>query len=43
MGFTMSMVAPKQRKHLCADALFRLVQKSFATIPDHRCADAGIS
>ena len=39
----MSMVAPKQRKHLCADALFRLVQKSFATIPDHRCADAGIS
>src|SRR6267143_5923594 len=43
MEFTMSMVAPKQRKHLCADALFRLVQKSFATIPDHRCDDAGIS
>src|SRR5882724_12663714 len=43
MGFTMSMVAPKQRKHLCADALFRLVQKSFATIPDHRCDDAGIA
>jgi hypothetical protein len=39
----MSMVAPKQRKHLCADALFRLGQKSFATIPDHRCDDAGIS
>ena len=43
MGFTMSMVAPKQRKHLCADALFRLVQNSFANIPDHRCDDAGIS
>ena len=43
MGFTMSIVAPKPRKHLCADALFRLVRKSFATIPDHRCDDAGIS
>src|SRR6266446_609191 len=43
MEFTMSMVAPKQRKHLGADALFRLVQKSFANIPDHRCDDAGIS
>ena len=39
----MSTVAPKQRKHLCADALFRLVQNSFANIPDHRCDDAGIS
>src|SRR5216683_72167 len=43
MEFTMSMVAPKQRKHLGADALFRLVHKSFANIPDHRCDDAGIS
>ena len=39
----MSMVAPKQRKHLCADALFRLLHKSFANIPDHRCNDAGIA
>ena len=39
----MSMVAPKQRKHLGADALFRLVHNSFANIPDHRCDDAGIS
>jgi len=39
----MSMVAPKQRKHLCADALFRLLHKSFANIPDHRCNDAGIT
>ena len=43
MGFAMSIVAPKQRKHLCADALFRLVHNSFANIPDHRCDDAGIS
>jgi hypothetical protein len=43
MGFTLSMVAPKQRKHLCADALFRLVHNSFANIPDHRCDDAGIA
>jgi hypothetical protein len=39
----MSRVAPKQRKHLCADALFRLVHQSFATIPDHRGDDAGIA
>jgi hypothetical protein len=43
MGFTLSMVAPKPRKHLCADALFRLVQHSFANIADHRGDDAGIS
>ena len=39
----MSIVAPKQRKHLCADALFGLVHNSFATIPDRRGDDAGIS
>lgn len=39
----MSIVAPKQRKYLCADALFGFVQNSFANIPDHRCDDAGIS
>jgi hypothetical protein len=30
----MSMVAPKGRKHLCADALFRLLHEHFATIAD---------
>ena len=30
----MSMVAPKERKHLSADALFRLVRSGFAAIPD---------
>ena len=43
MGFTLSLGTPKQRKHLCADALFRLRQHSFANIPDHRCDDAGLS
>jgi hypothetical protein len=28
----MSMVAPKGRKHLCADSLFRLLHENFATI-----------
>ena len=32
----MAIVAPKARKHLSADALFRLVRSGFATIPDHR-------
>ncbi len=39
----MSSVAPKERKHLSADALFRLVRSGFDTIPDHRSLDAGIS
>src|SRR5215470_6046023 len=39
----MSIVAPKGRKHLSADALFRLVRNSFAGIPDHRPDDTGIS
>ncbi len=43
MGFAMSIVAPKERKHLSADALFRLVRSGFANLPDHRCADAEIS
>jgi Transposase DDE domain len=30
----MSMVAPKGRKYLCADALFRLLHENFATIAD---------
>src|SRR5215510_215558 len=39
----MSIVAPKGRKHLSADALFRLVRNGFAGIPDHRTDDTGIS
>ena len=39
----MSIVALKGRKHLSADALFRLVQNGFDTIPDHRLADTEIS
>src|SRR5260221_7569563 len=43
MGFPMSMVAPKARKHLSADALFHLVQSGFATIPDPRGKDGDIA
>jgi len=39
----MSMVAPKGRKHLSADALFRLVRNGFASILDDRTEDRGIS
>ena len=39
----MSMVAPKGRKHLSADALFRLVRSGFANIPDQHCDDVDIS
>ena len=39
----MSIVAPKGRKHLSADALFRLIQSGFDNIPDHRLTDAEIS
>ena len=31
MGFSVSIVAPQGRKHLSADALFRLVQSGFAS------------
>jgi len=34
----MAIIAPKGRKHLSADALFRLVRSGFANIPDH-CSD----
>ena len=43
MGFAMFIVAPKGRKHLSADALFRLVRTGFADIPEHRSADTEIS
>jgi hypothetical protein len=39
----MSIVAPKERKHLSADALFHLVRRGFATIPEPRGADVDIS
>jgi Transposase DDE domain len=39
----MSLVAPKGRKHLSADALFRLVRNGFARIPDDRAEDTEIS
>jgi len=32
----MAIVAPKGRKHLSADALFRLVHIGFDRIPDYR-------
>ena len=43
MGFAMTIVAPKGRKHLSADALFRLVRSGFARIPDYRSDDPEIS
>ena len=39
----MSIVAPKGRKHLSADALCRLTRTGFADIPEQRSADAEIS
>src|SRR2546421_2061433 len=38
----MGFIAPKERKHLSADALFGLMRSGFANIPDHRSDDAGI-
>jgi hypothetical protein len=32
----MSIVAPKGRKHLCGDSLFRLLRENFATLADDR-------
>jgi hypothetical protein len=37
------MVAPKGRKHLSADALFRLVRHGFARILDDRAEEPGIA
>src|SRR6267142_5362751 len=39
----MAIIAPKGRKHLSADALFRLLQNGFDTIPDHRLAETELS
>ena len=43
MGFPMSLVAPKARKHLSADALFGLVRNGFAHIPDYRLSETDIT
>jgi hypothetical protein len=39
----MSSVAPKERKHLSADALFHVVRSGFATIPAPHCDEGDIS
>jgi len=39
----MSIIAPHVRKHLSADALFRLVHRGFASLPDHRLDEPEIS
>lgn len=39
----MSIVAPPGRKHLSADALFRLVHSGFASLPDYRMGDVEIA
>src|SRR5437660_12343488 len=43
MGFSMSIVAPQGRKHLSADALFRLVHSGFASLPDDRVGETEIA
>ncbi len=43
MGFPLSIVAPKARKHLSADALFGLVRNGFAHIPDYRLSETDIT
>ena len=40
--FVMSIVVPKGRKYLCADALFRLLHKNFARIADDGADDVEI-
>jgi len=39
----MSIMAPKGRKHLSADALFRLVRRGFEHLPEHRCGAVDVS
>src|SRR5947199_6896705 len=43
MGFPMSIIAPKTRKYLSADALFGLVRNSLAHIPDDRLSETDIA
>jgi hypothetical protein len=39
----MALVAPRGRKQLSADALFRTVRSGFAAIPDYRLSDTAIA
>jgi len=39
----MSIIAPPVRKHLSADALFRLIHNDFARCPDYRVGDTEIA
>jgi len=39
----MGLIAPKERKHLSADALFGLLRNTFAKVPDHRSDDSQIT
>jgi hypothetical protein len=39
----MALVAPRERKHLSADALFSVVRSGFTAIPDYRLSDTEIS
>jgi hypothetical protein len=39
-GVVMGFIAPKERKHLSADALFGLLRNTFAQVPDHRSDNA---
>jgi hypothetical protein len=43
MGLVMAIVAPKERTHLSADALFRFVRSGFDTIPEQRSPEAEMS
>ena len=42
-GVTMALVAPRERKYLSADALFRMVRSGFAALPDYRLSETEIS
>ena len=42
-GLSLSILAPHVRKHLSADALFRLVQSDFTRLPDSRVGDTEIA
>src|SRR6266436_6051053 len=42
-GSIMAIVAPQGRKYLSADALFRLVQSGFASLPDYRVGETEIA
>ena len=42
-GVLMGFIAPKERKHLSADALFGLLRNTFAKVPDHRSDNANMT